>query len=361
MLLADSHLDLGYSAMRYNRDLTRPVAEIRARELESGSTLKGAGRNTVSLPAMHEANLFLCLATVCSRITLPGNNRPNDWRSPEQAYATGMAHASYYRVLEAEGWLRRIDDLAALDAHVAEWEAWETSPAPAGPPIGYVLSIEGADPIVGPWQLETWWQHGLRIASLVHYGFNYYSYGTGTDGGLLPAGRELLREIDCMGILLDVTHLSEPAFWETVELFKGSLLATHNNCRALVPGDRQFSDDQLRYLMDRDAVIGVAMDDWMLYPGWKEEPGSNELVSLGDVAGHIDHICQLAGSTRHAAIGSDLDGGYGTEQTPRDLDTIVDLHKIAVILKGRGYSAEDIEAIMYRNWIRFLRQAWARV
>ena len=359
MLLADSHLDLGYSAMRFNRDLRRPVAEIRRREVEAGSTLKGAGRNTVSLPVMSEANIALCFATVCSRITLPGNNRPEGWRSPEQAFAAGMAHASYYRVLEAEGWLRRIDDAAALDAHLAEWEAWAAAPDALQPPMGYVLSIEGADPIVGPWQVEWWREQGLRIASLVHYGFNLYSYGTGTDGGLLPAGRDLLRELERAGILLDVTHLAEPAFWEAVDAYDGPLLATHNNCRALVPGDRQFSDDQLRCLFERGAVIGVAMDDWMLRPGWKEEPGSNELVSMEDVANQIDHICQLAGNSLHAAIGSDLDGGYGTEQTPRDLDTIVDLHKIAGILAARGYASGDVEAVMYRNWFRFLRDAWS--
>ena len=359
MLLADSHLDMGYSAMRFNRDLRIPIAEIRQREIEAGSTFKGAGRNTVSLPAMREAHIALCFATVCSRITLPGNNRPDGWQSPEQAFAAGMAHASYYRVLEAEGWLRRIDDLAALDELMAEWETWEQNPHPTPPPAGYVLSIEGADPIVGPWHLEEWLQRGLRIVSLVHYGFNLYSHGTGTAGGVLPAGRELLREMDRLGILLDVTHLSEPAFWEAVDIYGGPLLATHNCCRALTPGDRQFSDDQLCTLFERDAVIGVAMDDWMLQPGWKEEPGSNELVSLEDVVNHIDHICQLAGHTRHAAIGSDLDGGYGTEQTPGDLDTIVDLQKIPDLLRRRGYSEADVENVMHRNWVRFLREAWA--
>jgi len=359
MLLADSHLDLGYSAMRFNRDLRKPVAEIRQREIDAESAFKGAGRNTVSLPAMRDAHVALCFATVCSRITLPGNNRPNDWRSSGQAFAAGMAHASYYSVLEDEGWMRRIDDVAALDQHLAEWAAWEKSPDAPAPPAGYVLSIEGADPIVGPWQVEEWRERGLRIASLVHYGFNLYSHGTGTDGGVLPAGRELLLEMDRLGILLDVTHLAEPAFWEAVDIYGGPLLATHNNCRALVPGDRQFSDDQLRLLFERGAVIGVAMDDWMLRPGWTETPGSNELVSMEDVVDHIDHICQQAGNSLHAAIGSDLDGGYGTEQTPGDLDTIVDLQKIPGILRRRGYAEADVENVMHRNWTRFLREAWA--
>jgi membrane dipeptidase len=360
MLIADSHLDLAYSAMGSNRDLRRSIEEIRAAEVASGSTKKGAGRNTVSLPAMAAANVFLCFATANARITLPGNNRPDAWRSPQQAYAAAMGDVSLYRVWEAEGWVRHIRDAGTLDAHVAEWQAWHAQQTGARPPIGYVLCIEGADPIVGPWQLETWWHAGLRIVSLVHYWFNQYAYGNKTSGrGLLPAGRELLKEMDRLGILLDVTHLSDNSFWEAVDIYGGPILATHNCCRALTPHDRQFTDEQIVRIAQRGGVIGVAMDDWMLVPDWKEEPGSNERVSMEDVVNHIDHICQLAGNADHAAIGSDLDGGYGTEQTPGDLETIADLHKIAQILRRRGYAEEDVNKVMHGNWVRFLQQAWA--
>lgn len=164
--------------------------------------------------------------------------------------------------------------------------------------------------------------------------------------------------MDRLGIMLDVSHLSDTSFWEAVAIFGGPILATHNCCRALTPHDRQFTDEQITYIAQRGGVIGVAMDDWMLVPDWIEEPGSNERVSMEDVVNHIDHICQLAGDAEHAAIGSDLDGGYGTEQTPRDLDTIADLHKIAGILRRRGYSEDDVVKVMHGNWVRFLQQAW---
>lgn len=360
MLIADSHLDLAYSAMRSNRDLRLSIEEIRAAEIASGSTKKGAGRNTVSLPALAAANVFLCFATANARITLPGNNRPDGWRTAEQAYAEAMGDVSLYQVWEVEGWLRQIRDAAALDAHLGEWQAWHAQGAGARPPLGYVLCIEGADPIVGPWQLEAWWNAGLRVVSLVHYWFNQYAYGNMTSGqGLLPAGRELLKEMDRLGIILDVTHLSDNSFWEAVDIYGGPILATHNCCRALTPHDRQFTDEQIVRIAQRGGVIGVAMDDWMLVPDWKEEPGSNERVSMEDVVNHIDHICQLAGNAEHAAIGSDLDGGYGTEQTPRDLETVADLHKIAEILRRRGYTEDDVKQVMHGNWLRFLRQAWA--
>ena len=97
----------------------------------------------------------------------------------------------------------------------------------------------------------------------------------------------------------------------------------------------------------------TAFDAWMLYPGWKRGVTDPKLVKIQDAADHIDHICQLAGSTRHCAIGSDLDGGFGTEQTPGDLDTITDLHKLESILESRGYSPSDVDAIFFGNWLRF--------
>ncbi|MDP6051731.1 MAG: membrane dipeptidase, partial [Candidatus Latescibacteria bacterium] len=73
---------------------------------------------------------------------------------------------------------------------------------------------------------------------------------------------------------------------------------------------------------------------------------------------HMDHICQLAGNARHAAIGSDLDGGFGGEQSPHDLDTIADEHKFVDLLADRGYSDDNVTAILHGNWLRLLRQAW---
>jgi membrane dipeptidase len=162
------------------------------------------------------------------------------------------------------------------------------------------------------------------------------------------------------GMILDITHLAEESFWEALSLFPGPVLASHNNCRALVPGDRQFTDEQIHELIRRDAVIGAAFDSWMLYPGWVRGTTPITAVSLENVVDHIDHICQLAGNCRHVAIGSDLDGGFGREQSPHDLDTIADLQKLPAILRRRGYLESDIEGVMYANWARFFDSAWAK-
>src|SRR5690606_2927527 len=171
--------------------------------------------------------------------------------------------------------------------------------------LGMVLTMEGADPIVEPSQIGAWWDQGLRVVSLAHYGPSAYAKGTESVGGLTDKGRELLSEMDRMGkMILDVTHLSDDSFWEAVERFKGPVLATHSNCRALVPGDRQLTDDMLRHLIERDAVIGAVLDAWMLQPNWIRGETTPENVTLNNVVDHIDYVCQLAGNARHAAIGS---------------------------------------------------------
>ena len=350
MLLVDAHLDLAMNALNWNRNLDLDVHEIR--RAEAGMDEKGRGRGTVSLPELRKAEVGLCLATVIDRTARPGNPMPGS-ACQEISYAKAQGQLAYYRVLQAQGKVRLIGDGAGLEAHLRAWQA-----SPAAEPLGFILAMEGADPIVSPAQVGSWWQDGLRVASLSHYGQSAYAYGTGTEGGLTPAGRDLLREMEQAGMILDLTHLSEPAFWEALDAYHGPVLASHNNCRALVPGDRQFSDAQLRAIVEREGVIGVALDAWMLYPGWIKGETLPAVVSLDAVAAQIDHICQVAGDARHVGIGSDLDGGYGTEQCPHDLDTIADLQKLPELLGQRGYEPDQEEAIMSGNWMQFFKRAW---
>ena len=225
-------------------------------------------------------------------------------------------------------------------------------------PLGFILSMEGADPVLFPEQVEEWWQAGLRIIGPAHYGVSPYAHGTGTTGGLFPLGPALLKEMQRVGMILDVTHLSDACFDEALDIYGGSVLASHHNCRALVLGQRQLSDDQIKRLIGRGAVIGTALDNWMLYSGWVRGESSPELVPLANAFDHIDHICQIAGNANHAALGTDLDGGFGKEQSPRDLDTIADLQKIPDLLRSRGYDETAIEGVLFGNWLRFFRKAW---
>ncbi len=356
-LIIDSHLDLAWNAVGWDRDLTLPLHEINA--LESGmSDSVVRGHAATCWPELRRAGVAVCLATVLTRVKpeIPASERQLrrsvDHGHPAAAYAMAQGQLAYYRLLETQGEIKFLDTATDLKQH---WELWQ-GPNTDTLPIGIILAMEGADPIVSPDQAEQWWHDGLRSLSLAHYGPSRYGVGTGTEGPLTVAGRQLLIEMEQLGIILDITHLSEPGFTEALELFGGPVMASHNNCRALVPGDRQFSDEQIRRLVARDTIIGVVLDAWMLYPGWRTGQTPRNLVGVGAVADQIDHICQLAGNCRHAAIGSDLDGGYGTEQTPSGIDSIADLQKLADVLNDRGYSDDDIDAVFHGNWYRFFAQ-----
>jgi membrane dipeptidase len=296
----------------------------------------------------------LCLATLIARAARPGNPLPG-YASREIAAAVSHGQLAYYRLLERQGEVRLITDASGLAAHVQEWERQ----GPARTPLGLILTMEGADPILSPDHAAEWWEAGLRAVGLTHYGVSAYAHGTDTQGGLLPEGRPLLDAFAACGMVVDLTHLSDESFWEVLEAFPGRVIASHQNARTLVAGVRQFSDEQLRAVIARGGVIGAAFDAWMLQPGWIRGVTTNENLSLEAVADQIDHVCQLAGNAQHAAIGTDLDGGYGKEQVPRDLDTIADIQKIPVLLRQRGYAEADIAAIMHGNWIRFFGEAWA--
>jgi membrane dipeptidase len=352
VVVIDSHLDLAWNALNWNRDLTRSVREIR--QAESGMKDVRRGANTVAFPEMRQGKVGVCLATVLARAS--GLNEPLlDYRTREIAYAMAKGQLAYYRALEKEGILKMLLTFPALREHVDRWTRVDFP----HPPLGFILSMEGADPILTPSQVKEWWDDGLRVVGPAHYGLSAYAHGTASSGGLTAQGKELLKAMKQVGMVLDLTHLAEESFWEAAELFPGPVLASHNNCRALVPGDRQFSDEQIRYLIKRDSVIGVAFDDWMLYPNWTLETTPKPAVSLEAVVDQIEHICQLAGNARHVGIGSDLDGGFGREQSPHDLDTIADLQIIPALLRKRRYNESDIAGIMHGNWLRFFEKSWA--
>lgn len=363
-LIVDAHLDLAMNALEWNRDLRWSVPEIRASE-QGMTDRPDRGNGTVSFGAMRLANVGLCVATQIARFVRRDSAIPG-WHSQEQAWAQTQGQLAWYRAMEEAGEMTQIADRASLDRHLARWAPSDGDGGEAGgrgepcAPIGYVLSLEGADSIVTLGHLERAYAQGLRAVGPAHYGPGVYAQGTNATGGLGEKGRALVREMERLGIILDATHLCDDSFWESLDVFHGPVWASHNNCRALVPHNRQFSDDQIRALVERGAVIGVAFDAWMLVPDWVRGSSTpqNRGVSLAQVVDNIDHICQVAGNALHVAIGSDLDGAFGIEQGPADVDTMADLQKLPALLEARGYAAEDVENVCSGNVIRFLRRAW---
>ena len=355
MLLFDAHLDLAMNALEWNRDLTWTVEDIRNKE-EGMDDKPDRGKNTVSLDAMRKGNVGICVATQIARYVKKANPLPG-WKSPHQAWAQTQGQLAWYRAMEEIGEMTQISNSTQLKNHLDLWN----SDSNEKKPIGYILSLEGADSIVTIEHLEKSYDQGLRAVGPAHYGPGTYAFGTDSNGGIGTKGKELLREIARLNLILDATHLCDQSFWETMNVYNGPVWASHSNCRALVDHNRQFSDEQIHELIQRKAVIGVALDAWMMVPHWVRGQSSPEAmgVTLNTMVDHIDHICQLSGNSLHVGIGTDLDGGFGKEQSPHDLNTISDLQKLPSLLGKRGYTAKDIANIMHANFIEFLENTWS--
>lgn len=375
MWIFDAHLDLAMNAVEWNRDLTQPLRAIRDSEAPLHDK-PDRGRGTVSLPEMRRGQIGLCVATLIARVEHDAYSPVQGWRSQPQAWAMTQAQRAWYQCMEEAGEMQLIASPADLQSCTERWDAHSHSTTPnvdtasenpepnasndaKTPPVGFVLSLEGADALVTLDHLHRLHAAGLRVVGPAHYGPGVYAQGTDTQGPFPPRGRQLLREMASLGMILDVTHLSDECFWEAIEHYDGPLWASHHNCRALVPHQRQLSDEQIRALIARDAVIGAALDAWMLAPGWVRGSTTPAAagVTLQTVTDHIDHVCQLAGNSRHAGLGSDLDGAFGTEQVPQDMESIADLQGILTRLQQRGYDQDDTRNIAHGNWTRFLQNA----
>ncbi len=353
MFILDAHLDLAMNALEWNRDLTWTVEEIRKSEI--GMTDKpDRAKNTVSLDAMRKGNIGLCVATQIARYVKKESKLPG-WNSPQQAWAQTQGQLAWYKEMEKIDEMVQITNLQQLNAHLELWK----NPS-SKTPIGYILSLEGADSIVTIEHLEKSYTQGLRAIGPAHYGPGTYAHGTDSVGGIGVKGKELLKKIEDLNLILDATHLCDQSFWETMKIYNGPIWASHNNCRKFVDHNRQFSDEMINELVSRDAVIGIALDAWMMVPNWVRGESTPESmgVTLHQMIDNIDHICQLSGDSLHVGIGTDLDGAFGKEQSPSDLDTIADLQKVPLMLSKKGYNEEDISNIMNQNFIKFLKRAW---
>ena len=352
----DSHLDLAWNALSWNREQTDTLDEIN--EHERGMTDQPArGLATTCLPELRRGLITICLPTLLSRSnarTQRAAATDLDHRSQAIAYADAHGQLAYYKLLEKQGQLTMISTQADLQSIWNSLQAFGSDDSlPEDFPIAGILSMEGSDPIVTPDQAWEWWNDGLRVASLAHYGDSAYAGGTGSSIKVTKAGHALLREFQSMGMILDTTHLCDDSWFDAVNNFGGSIVATHNNARALVPDGRQFSDEQIKIIAERDGVLGVVLDNWMLCPDYVKRKTPRDGITLSKVVDHIDYMVQLTGNCDHVGIGSDLDGGFGTNQSPEDLTTIADLQIIGDIMNDRGYDDDDIRKVMHRNWIEF--------
>lgn len=364
----DGHLDLASNALVYERDQVRPVAALRARE--AAGVRDDRGLCSCSLHELRRGGVRLCVATVLARAKPwidagRAIGRGGDWPSQDMAHAVVSGQMAYYELLERRGQIALIRNRADLAAHL---DLWRVSPDDAV--VGLIVTMEGADAITDPDELALWHGRGLRTLMLAHFGKSHYAHGTPStdpskahdvDGPLGDRCGALFDRMTGLGMPLDLSHLSDRSFAEAVERFSGAVYASHSSCRAIVSGGgdvhpmRMLDDGQVRTVVRRGGVVGLPMFNAFVKQG--DRPDSDpDAVSFGDVAEHVDHVCQLAGGAGHVAIGSDCDGGFGAEHMPRELDTVADLARLGDALTARGYDDGDVAAVLHGNWTRFFME-----
>ena len=363
MKLFDAHLDMALNALDHERDQTHGVHLLRQREADGVPDDRGIA--TVSLEELKAGGCGVVLSTVIARakpwVTADrqGQRGDIDWPAQSMAYAVAMGQLAYYQLLQTQGQLRLITTARQLAEHVAEYSA-----SPDTTPVGMIVTMEGADPIVEPEQVRHWHDAGVRTLMLAHFGKSNYAYGTPTsdpdnkhdvDGPLTDFGQALLPIMHELGMPLDLTHTADLTFAEAADLFEGRIYSSHTGCRALAEMPRNHTDEQLKQIIDRDGVIGLPMFNHFLDAAYQED-SPKDMVTYEKVADHIDHICQLAGHAKAVGIGSDADGGFGKEHMPAELNTHRDITLLAQTLSGRGYNDTDIAGVMQGNWLRFFSE-----
>ncbi|MGB8648603.1 MAG: membrane dipeptidase [Anaerolineae bacterium] len=347
--LVDSHLDLAENVTLFGRDLTLPLAELRAADT------RATNQATVSLPELERGGVAVVFATVTPGFT-PDDTRGNPdlahtiYYTAEQAEAQALRQIALYNTWEAQGRVRLIQSVDDLEHHLQLW-------AGDGKP-GLVLLMEGADPIVRVGDLAEWWRRGLRMIGLT---FGDTRYGTGVSGGralfrhggLTPEGVALLNAMAAQGFIWDISHLAEEGVWQGLDRRFPRVCASHANARALIPTDRHLTDEVIRAVAERDGVIGVVLYNGFLEPRWRQDRTIPVTVEE-HVRRHLAYLANLGG-WQHVGIGSDLDGGFGLEASPREIESVADLYRIGAVVPA---AARD--AVLSTNWLDFLRRSLPR-
>lgn len=359
MLIIDSHQDLAWNMLTYGRDYTRSVRETR--QIEAGTaTPERNGDCIVGWPEYQQGRVAVVFSTLYA--TPAKKKEAGDllvYKDPESAHRLYRDQVDVYRKLADShpDKFRLIASTPELDSVIEHWS--RSGQEADGHPVGLIYLMEGAEGIRSPHELAEWWDLGLRMIGLAWAGTRYCG-GTGEPGPLTDEGRQLLSAMSDFNFLLDLSHMDEAAAYESLDRYEGPVMATHANCAALMRGaetNRHLPDDVIRGLIEREGVIGVIPLNAFLKVGWLRKNGSRrEEVSLDVLIAHIDHICQLAGNSEHAAIGSDFDGGFGLQSIPPELDSVADLQVIGRKLLDRGYSETDAANVLGGNWLRFLRR-----
>ncbi len=356
----DAHLDLAYLAEN-GRDLHASLKNCRGRYQPA----------SVTLPTMVEGNVRHCLATIFTEgvDTTKADQETGAFTYPfgdaDAAYRAGMRQMLLYNAWRDAGVIRQMPRRGHPPTNPIEPVA-DGCPLEGGP-INMGVLIECADPITDPDELELWVEKGVVAIGMAWWHQSRYAGGNGTKhtkpgNGLTDLGRSLVRAMDDLDVVHDLSHLSQRSVDELLSMTDRAVMASHSNCRVLM-GDsnslanqRHQSDEVIAEIANRGGVIGVNLLSAFLQPGLDgggRQGGKGGRASMDWVVRHIEHICEVTGGTSSVGLGSDMDGGFGADELPVGIDTPSDLNLIVQALKDHGWGDADIAGFTHLNWLRF--------
>lgn len=326
--IVDTHQDLAFHCLEYNRGLADP-----------GDTVC-----MITLPWLQAAGVRLICAAL---FTEP---RQQEFTRRYKLHCEYEMYREWLEIYHEELWLiRDQSDLARLAAA----EIVEVA-GRRGYPVGVILLIEGCDLLDSATEMRTWFERGVRMASLTWNGVNRFASGSfGDQRGLKAAGRELLGVMESLGMILDLSHLSELGIDEALALYRGPVCSGHTNAQAICQIERNLRDDQAQALARRGGVIGLNMLAPLVTRGWKR---GHPLPPISQVVRHAEHLAHITGK-EHVGIGADLDGGLTPDNTPLGIDRITDLPRLGDGLARAGWTAEEVVGFMGTNWWRFFERS----
>jgi len=363
-LIVDAHQDLAWNMLSFGRDYRRSALETRQRE--AGTEVPSLnGDCLLGFPEYQQGRVSIVFSTlfVSPRRTAMGIWDKVQYADFEEAHHQYRRQLDIYHRLAGENpdYFRLILDQKILRAHLSEWNG-NSDPHP----VGLVVLMEGAEGVRSPGELEEWWQQGVHIIGPAWAGTRYCG-GTREPGPLTRDGYALLDGMAQLGFVLDLSHMDFQAAMQSLDHYPRQVIATHANVLRLIKGsesNRHLRDEVIQGLIARDGVIGVVPLNSFLHSSWRRYPANlpqppdviddRRQVPLDDLVAHIDEICQMAGSARHVGLGTDFDGGFGVQSVPYGIDTIADLHALVPLFEQKGYTQEDITAILGGNWLRVL-------
>lgn len=338
----DAHLDLAYLT-EIGRDMHAPLSDCRGRLLPAA----------VTLPSLRDGGVRACLGTIFTEAVERGATTD----APEAAYPVGDPLAAWRAGMRQLKLYHAWREGGVIDLLPRRGAGRVAGPGPDAPLLLGIL-MECADPIETPEQLDEWAEAGVVAVGMAWWRGSRYAGGNGMGAGLTAAGRDLASRMDHLGIVHDLSHLSQQATDDLLAHTDATVIASHSNCRALLDGEankdwqRHLADETIAEIAQRGGVIGLNLVRNFIKTGLDRNDPSDR-PSIADTIAHVEHVCEIAGHRRAVGLGTDMDGGIKATDLPRGIDTPGDLPKLCDALRDRGWADTEIEGFAWGNWARF--------